>query len=122
MPGNRVIRERIEPCAIVCRFAESWIRVGTFDLLRSRGDRQNLRILADYVREEVLRMGSSDSGGNRYEELYREIVRRNARTVAKWQAYGFMNGVLNTDNTSILGLSLDFGPFSFMDVSPSISS
>jgi serine/tyrosine/threonine adenylyltransferase len=68
---------------------------------------------------------------NRFERLYREICLRNARTVAKWysppppvrlarvnfrQACGFMNGVLNTDNTSIYGLSLDFGPFAFMDV------
>jgi len=52
---------------------------------------------------------------NRYTRLYRAIVRANARTVAHWQAYGFMNGVLNTDNTSILGLSIDFGPFAFLD-------
>jgi serine/tyrosine/threonine adenylyltransferase len=119
LPSNRAIRERVEPCAIVCRFAQSWVRFGTFDLLRWRGDRKNLRVLADYVRTEVLKLGEEikDGSGNRYEETYREIARRNARTVAKWQAYGFMNGVLNTDNTSVLGLSLDFGPFSFMDVS-----
>jgi len=52
---------------------------------------------------------------NRFARLYREIVRRNAKTVAAWQAYGFMNGVLNTDNTSLFGLSLDFGPFAFLD-------
>lgn len=52
---------------------------------------------------------------NRFTRLYREIARRNAKTVAAWQAYGFMNGVLNTDNTSIYGLSIDFGPFAFMD-------
>lgn len=52
---------------------------------------------------------------NRFTRLYREIVRRNAKTVAAWQAYGFMNGVLNTDNTSLFGLSLDYGPFAFMD-------
>lgn len=52
---------------------------------------------------------------NRFARLYREIARRNAVTVAHWQAYGFTNGVLNTDNTSILGLSLDFGPFAFLD-------
>ncbi|ONH67745.1 hypothetical protein BON22_2277 [Cyberlindnera fabianii] len=51
----------------------------------------------------------------RYEQLYRAIVRLNARTVAYWQVYGFCNGVLNTDNTSVIGLSIDFGPFSFMD-------
>ncbi|OAA64415.1 putative protein family UPF0061 [Niveomyces insectorum RCEF 264] len=82
LPHERVHRERLEPGAIVARFAETWLRLGTFDLLP---------------------------------RLYREVVRRNARTVARWQAYGFMNGVLNTDNTSLLGLSLDFGPFAFLD-------
>jgi len=133
LPSNQAVREKVETCAIVCRFAESWIRIGTFDLLRARRDRKNLRLLSDYVREEVLEMkgmkekaqvdGEDESNTvrgarvrNRYENMFREIVRRNALTVAKWQAYGFMNGVLNTDNTSVMGLSLDFGPFSFMDV------
>ncbi|KAK6528673.1 hypothetical protein TWF694_003919 [Orbilia ellipsospora] len=117
-------REVVEPCAIVCRFAQSWIRVGTFDLPYTRNDRNLTRKLADYTIEEVYggvenlvepRETEPDGPPNKYELLYREIVRRNAKTVAYWQAYGFMNGVLNTDNTSILGLSLDFGPFSFMD-------
>lgn len=59
--------------------------------------------------------GPKEAAENRFARLYREVVRRNATTVAKWQAYGFMNGVLNTDNTSIYGLSIDFGPFAFMD-------
>ncbi|KAI5854042.1 hypothetical protein BZA05DRAFT_395485 [Tricharina praecox] len=119
LPGEQVARERMEPCAIVTRMAQSWIRIGTFDLFRFRGDRVRLRVLSDYVRDEVLRMpkqeGVDEQGRNRYENMYREIVRRNAKTVAMWQVYGFMNGVLNTDNTSVLGLSLDFGPFAFMD-------
>ncbi|KAL1903637.1 hypothetical protein Sste5346_000266 [Sporothrix stenoceras] len=157
LPKVLVHRERLEPAAIVTRFAESWLRLGTFDLLRTRGDRPLTRQLADYVAEtvyggwdklpgrladklspdddSVARLlqpprnvprdtieGPTDpedpnfgSAENRYVRLYREIVRRNARTVAHWQVYGFMNGVLNTDNTSILGLSLDFGPFAFLD-------
>ncbi|CAK7230776.1 hypothetical protein SCUCBS95973_007687 [Sporothrix curviconia] len=157
LPNVLVHRERLEPAAIVTRFAESWVRLGTFDLLRTRGDRQLIQTLADYVAERVycgwdklpgrvrdkispdddsvevllnpprgvpkLAMeGPTDpedpnfgTAENRYVRLYREIVRRNARTVAHWQVYGFMNGVLNTDNTSILGLSLDFGPFAFLD-------
>ncbi|CAK7217142.1 hypothetical protein SBRCBS47491_003071 [Sporothrix bragantina] len=157
LPNVLVHRERLEPAAIVTRFAESWVRLGTFDLLRTRGDRQLTQTLADYVAERVyggwdklpgrlrdkispdddsvevllnpprgipkLTMeGPTDledplfgTAENRYVRLYREIVRRNARTVAHWQVYGFMNGVLNTDNTSILGLSLDFGPFAFLD-------
>ncbi|KAF1952084.1 UPF0061-domain-containing protein [Byssothecium circinans] len=142
---SKVRRERIEPGAIVARFAQSWIRLGTFDLPRMRGDRKLVRKLADYTAEhvyggweslssklspgDVKETHSSASNGvpretsegegleqeNRYTRLYRSIIRRNALTVAKWQAYGFMNGVLNTDNTSILGLSIDFGPFAFLD-------
>jgi uncharacterized protein YdiU (UPF0061 family) len=119
LPGVEVSRERVEPCAVVSRFAQSWIRIGTFDLPRARGEREMLRQLCDYVRDEVLKLAPhvAEAGKpNRYEVMYREVVTRNAKTVAYWQVYGFMNGVLNTDNTSILGLSLDFGPFGFMDV------
>lgn len=149
LPKLEVVRERLEPGAIVCRFAQSWLRIGTFDLMRSRGDRNNIRKLATYIAEEVFGgwdklptrlevdsenkpannshldpsysvpkdelQGPESHEQNRFARLYREIVRRNARTVAAWQAYGFMNGVLNTDNTSIYGLSLDFGPFAFLD-------
>lgn len=115
LTGDQAVRERLEPCAIVARFAHSWVRFGTFDLLRARGDRKNLRILADYVIKEVLHLPEAPPGTNRFLAMYREIVKRNAITVAHWQAQGFMNGVLNTDNTSIMGLSIDFGPFAFMD-------
>lgn len=145
LPGVKVRREMIEPAAIVARFAQSWLRIGNFDILRARGDRDLIRKLATYVAEDVFggwetlpgRLddpdkpaesaspkrnipadtieGPDESAENRFTRLYREIVRRNAFTVAKWQAYGFMNGVLNTDNTSLFGLSIDFGPFAFMD-------
>jgi uncharacterized protein YdiU (UPF0061 family) len=143
--GTRIMRERVEPGAIVTRFAQSWIRFGTFDLQRMRGDRETLRTLTDYTAEHVYGgwdklpsklpageaktthtqaktgvakdtiEGEGTEEENRYTRLYRAVVRNNAATVAKWQAYGFMNGVLNTDNTSILGLSIDFGPFAFLD-------
>ncbi|KAI8963066.1 UPF0061-domain-containing protein [Daldinia sp. FL1419] len=145
LPEAKVRRETIEPGAIVARFAQSWLRIGTFDLLRMRADRVLIRKLATYVGEHVFggwetlpgRLENSDrpllsapprrgvpadtiegppeTAENRFTRLYREIARRNAVTVAKWQAYGFMNGVLNTDNTSLFGLSIDFGPFAFMD-------
>ena len=143
-PKANVARERMEPGAIVCRFAQSWIRLGTFDLMRSRGDRNLIRKAATYVAEDVFGgwdklpaalpadtkdahldpsrgvekdelQGKEGEEQNRFARLYREVVRRNARTVGMWQAYGFMNGVLNTDNTSIYGLSIDYGPFAFMD-------
>lgn len=124
LPHARVVRETVEPGAIVLRFAQSWLRLGTFDLLRARGDRDLIRKLAIYVAEDVLggwealpgrlddpdRPGASptptrgiaadalqgpdDAAENRFTRLYREVVRRNAATVAAWQAYGFMNGVL----------------------------
>ncbi|KFY04939.1 hypothetical protein O988_00384 [Pseudogymnoascus sp. VKM F-3808] len=144
LPHSKVRRELTEPGAIVARFAQSWLRIGTFDLLRARGDRDLVRKLADYTAEHVFNGWSSlparlpddqeDTAEppstpvekdtidgpegleeNRYTRLYREITRRNAKTVAAWQAYAFTNGVLNTDNTSIMGLSLDFGPFAFLD-------
>lgn len=142
LPNSTVRRESVEPGAIVARFAQSWIRVGTFDLLRSRHERGLILDLVNYVATEVYGgweklparvdpdgdltqhrdglakqtvEGPEGSEQNRVARLYRAICRANAKTVAAWQAYGFMNGVLNSDNTSILGLSLDFGPFAFMD-------
>lgn len=144
-PEDKVRRERIEPGAIVARFAQTWLRIGTFDLMRSRGDRKLIRELSTYVAEDVFGgweklpgqlktgevdetaidpgrgvgsnvvQGEGEAEENRFARLYREICRRNAKTVAYWQAYAFTNGVLNTDNTSIFGLSLDFGPFAFLD-------
>ncbi|KAF7595133.1 hypothetical protein BBP40_007100 [Aspergillus hancockii] len=147
LPKTKVLRERIEPGAIVARFAESWLRIGTFDLPRARGDRDLIRKLATFAAEDVFQgwealpaavsLGKDQPSDtvdnpargvpwdrvqhhqgveeNRFARLYREVARRNAKTVAAWQSYGFMNGVLNTDNTSIYGLSLDYGPFAFMD-------
>jgi uncharacterized protein YdiU (UPF0061 family) len=144
-PDDKALRERIEPGAIVTRFAQSWLRFGTFDLARSRGDRGLIRKLATYTAEDVFGgwenlpgalksletseavvnpergvaakalQGENEHEENRFTRLYREIARRNAKTVAHWQAYAFTNGVLNTDNTSIFGLSVDFGPFAFLD-------
>ncbi|KAK4984854.1 hypothetical protein LTR50_006325 [Elasticomyces elasticus] len=144
-PDAQIRRERTEPGAVVARFAQSWLRIGTFDLPRARGDRKLTRQLAEYVGEEVFNgweslpakvpsgepkdtaievergvagkecQGEGEEQENRFARLYREIARRNAKTVAAWQAYAFTNGVLNTDNTSIFGLSLDFGPFAFLD-------
>lgn len=123
LPQTRAMRSGMEQCAVVCRMAESWVRIGTFDLYRLRNDRSGIRKLADYCISEVFHNELSEVPDfpeklgvmTRYDQLYLEIVKRNALTVAKWQAYGFLNGVLNTDNTSILGLSIDFGPFAYMD-------
>jgi len=132
LPETYAQRGNMESCAVVCRMASSWVRVGTFDLYRYRNDRKGLIELADYVIDHVFRGEKNlcaDYEGilkkneeiqeidvlTKYDKLYLEIVCRNAEAVSYWQAYGFLNGVLNTDNTSILGLAMDFGPFSFMD-------
>lgn len=115
LPTTTARRERTETCAVISRFAESWVRIGTFDLYHSRGDRKNLRALADYCIDHVFGGFKESSQGNRYYQLFREVSERNARMIASTQAYGFLNGVLNTDNTSILGLSIDYGPFAFID-------
>jgi serine/tyrosine/threonine adenylyltransferase len=140
---DKVLRETIEPGAIVARFAQSWLRVGTFDIMRARGNRDLIRQTASYIATDVfggwenlpgkladgndgtkeVKRGVTEKeieGGkgeeeNRFVRVYREIIRRNAIMVANWQAYAFTNGVLNTDNTSIYGLSIDFGPFAFLD-------
>lgn len=137
LPRTPAMRSSVEKCAIVARFAELWIRIGTFDLYRWRGDRVGARLLADYVIKELFTINAEQfvylkrllaaksdffTGTNQslgeltdYDRMYLEIVVRNATTAAYWQSYGFLNGVLNTDNTSVLGLSMDFGPFSIMD-------
>lgn len=131
LPKTVARRSGWEKCAIVSRFAELWIRLGTFDLYRWRGDRLGIKKLADYVIDElftiegekfghlnkILSLNPKLTSGELtiYDKMYYESVVRNASTTAMWQAYGFLNGVLNTDNTSVLGLSMDFGPFSIMD-------
>ncbi|KAK6205431.1 uncharacterized protein RJT21DRAFT_117915 [Scheffersomyces amazonensis] len=137
LPKTYAQRSWAEKCSIYTRFAESWIRLGTFDLHRWRGDRDGIKQLSKYVIEELFTVNgnrfsyfnniiqlnptffdaSKDDLGELtdYDKMYYEIIVRNAETAALWQTYGFLNGVLNTDNTSVLGLSLDFGPFSIMD-------
>lgn len=136
LPKTYARRSLAEKCAIVARFAELWLRLGTFDLYRWRFDNFGVRRLADYVNSELFTVQVEGKQvrfpyvlallGEKpefvegldltdYDRMYLEIVIRNATTTAMWQSYGFLNGVLNTDNTSVLGLSMDFGPFSIMD-------
>lgn len=84
-------------------------------MLYSRADHENIKRLADYCIDYVFGRDNLPGSGNIYRRLLLEIVRRNGVGVAHWQSYGFVNGVLNTDNTSILGLILDYGPYAFMD-------
>ncbi|KAI9295816.1 UPF0061-domain-containing protein [Neoconidiobolus thromboides FSU 785] len=125
-----VHRESLEPGAIVCRLSPSWIRFGSFQIFQMTKETEPLRILANYVikyhfPELIENLEDKDSDCfpvEIYKEFYKEVARRTAKLVASWQAVGFCHGVLNTDNMSILGLTLDYGPFGyFSNLAPSWS-
>ncbi|KAL7279034.1 hypothetical protein ACG7TL_006867 [Trametes sanguinea] len=128
LPKLPVERERIESACVLTRVAPSFIRVGNFEAFNPPanmfffgGGQQpahldGLRVLGEWTARRVLRLQGVPEGGAWGRELVLEVARRNARMVAGWQAYGFMHGVINTDNVSILGLTIDYGPYAFMDV------
>jgi len=112
-----VRREEVETGAIVTRVAESFVRFGHFEHFAARGQLDELRQLADYVLERYYPACRSTErfGGNAYAAMLEQVGLRTAATVAQWQAVGFCHGVMNTDNMSILGLTIDYGPFQFLD-------
>jgi len=110
---QRVIRETVETAAVVTRMAPSFVRFGSFEHWHYRNKHDELRTLADYViRDFYPELAGAE---NPYLALLTEVTKRTARMIAHWQAVGFMHGVMNTDNMSILGLTLDYGPFGFME-------
>lgn len=111
--NQRIMRETVETAAVVTRMAPSFVRFGSFEHWHYRNKHEELRILADYViREFYPELASTE---NPYLALLTEVTKRTARMIAHWQAVGFMHGVMNTDNMSILGVTLDYGPFGFME-------
>lgn len=110
---EKVWRESIETGAMLIRLAPTHVRFGSFEIFYYRRQIDHLRRLADYVIEQ--HFPPLINAGDRYANLFREVVSRTARLIAQWQAVGFAHGVMNTDNMSILGLTLDYGPFGFMD-------
>ena len=109
-----VYRERPETAAVLSRIAPSHVRFGTFEFFHHRDQLAELKTLADYVIERFYPQ-FLQGGDERFGLLLREVVLRTARLIARWQAVGFQHGVLNTDNMSILGLTLDYGPYGFME-------
>jgi uncharacterized protein YdiU (UPF0061 family) len=109
-----VRREEIETAAVVTRTAPSFIRFGHFEHFSHSGQHVQLRQLADFVIAHHY-PHCLERGGNPYAQLLEAVSERTAHTVAQWQAVGFCHGVMNTDNMSILGLTIDYGPFQFMD-------
>ncbi len=112
--GEAVYREMTLPGAILTRVARSHIRVGTFQYLAAQQDTENLRVLADYTIER--HYNELIDAPNKYGPFFRAVVDRQAALIAKWQAVGFVHGVMNTDNMAISGETIDYGPCAFMDV------
>jgi serine/tyrosine/threonine adenylyltransferase len=111
--GESVIRETYLPGAILTRVAASHIRVGTFQYVAKWGTIEELRILADYTLDRHYPHVQTDE--HRYLTLLKELIKRQAALIAKWQLVGFIHGVMNTDNMTISGETIDYGPCAFMD-------
>jgi uncharacterized protein YdiU (UPF0061 family) len=111
--GESVFRETVLPGAVLTRVASSHIRVGTFQFFAARGDVEALRLLADHVIARHYPDVASDP--QRYRVLFERVIERQARLVARWMLVGFIHGVMNTDNTTISGETIDYGPCAYMD-------
>lgn len=117
--GDKVMRDMFydgnseyEPGAIVMRVAPTFIRFGNFEILAARREKANLENLVAYVIEKYY---PHITGEDKIIKWYNEIVERTATLMVEWQRVGFVHGVMNTDNMSILGLTIDYGPYSFVD-------
>jgi uncharacterized protein YdiU (UPF0061 family) len=111
--GESIAREQMLPGAILTRVAASHLRVGTFQYAATQGDVELIRRLADYA---VARHYPDAAGApNPYVALLRSVLEAQASLVARWMAVGFIHGVMNTDNMTISGETIDYGPCAFMD-------
>ena len=110
---DEVYRENIETGAMLTRVSPSHVRFGSFEVFYYRNQHEQIRTLADYVithhYPELL------AEKNPYLALLTEVIKRTAKLIAQWQAVGFSHGVMNTDNMSILGLTIDYGPYGFVE-------
>ncbi|WP_296000118.1 YdiU family protein [Rugamonas sp.] len=108
-----IMRETPETSAVVLRMAPSFVRFGSFEHWFHKDKPEQLKLLADYVIARFYPQLAATA--NPYQGLLEAVTRRTAHMIAHWQAVGFMHGVMNTDNMSILGLTLDYGPYGFME-------
>ncbi|WP_066173680.1 protein adenylyltransferase SelO [Bacillus marinisedimentorum] len=111
--GESVVRETMLPGAVLTRTAASHLRVGTFQYAVQFGSKEDLRNLADYAIER--HFPDIEEGEGKYLALLRGVIKRQASLIAKWQLAGFIHGVMNTDNMTISGETIDYGPCAFMD-------
>ena len=111
--GERVLRDTALPGAVLTRVAASHLRVGTFQYFAARRDTEGVRVLADYA--IARHYPQAAQAAQPYRALLEGVVARQARLIAQWMMLGFVHGVMNTDNTSISGETIDYGPCAFME-------
>ena len=119
--GEQVMRDmfydgnaKYEPGAIVCRVAPSFVRFGNFQLFAARGDVENLKKLVDFtIRNDFPHLG--EPSPTVYAKWFEEVCNRTCEMIVHWMRVGFVHGVMNTDNMSILGLTIDYGPYGWLE-------
>jgi uncharacterized protein YdiU (UPF0061 family) len=108
----------LEPGAVVCRVAPSFTRFGNFEIFAARNDIESLKALADFtIRADFSHLceGQTELARDIYVQWFHEVCRRTAIMIAHWMRVGFVHGVMNTDNMSILGLTIDYGPYGWLE-------
>ena len=111
-----IYRETVETAAVLTRIAPSHLRFGHFEFFHYRNQPEQVKTLADYaIRRFYPELSTIADDAERYAAFLSAVSTRTANLVAQWQAVGFAHGVMNTDNMSLLGLTLDYGPFGFLD-------
>jgi uncharacterized protein YdiU (UPF0061 family) len=111
--GEKVIRNHLEPGEVFTRVAASHVRIGTFAYFAARSDKQAVQTLAEYVIQR--HCPEAAQAPKPLLALFRAVIERQAALVAQWMSFGFIHGVMNTDNTSLSGETIDYGPCAFMD-------
>ena len=111
--GDNVVRDGLQAGGVLTRVAQSHIRIGTFQWFAARRDDDNLKVLADYVIERHFPDAATEE--HAYLALLEAVIERQANLIAHWMQLGFIHGVMNTDNMSISGETIDYGPCAFMD-------
>lgn len=121
LTGEKVMRDmfydgnaKYEPGAIVCRVAPSFLRFGNYQIFAARGDNENLKRLVDFtIRNYFPELG--EPSPSVYADWFAEVCRRTCEMIVHWMRVGFVHGVMNTDNLSILGLTIDYGPYGWLE-------
>ncbi len=122
LTGDVVLRDMLydgqaafEKGAIVCRVAPSFVRFGNFEILAAQGDVDTLKKLTDYTITNFYPEIDLNKGVDAYVEFYKSVMEKTLKMIIEWQRVGFVHGVMNTDNMSILGLTIDYGPYGWLE-------